>query len=156
MFYVINDSENIQPKCIGINTTEPKYGLDFTNLESYTDAIIIPTTVGTASVEGEKGMIRYNTELQSVQGYVTSEWENLGGVKDRDKDTYINPSIPGRNNEIDFYTNGFNRMTITDDELTRIGIGTTLPTATLEIIGNFNVEPRNNQSGIIFGDDESR
>ena len=29
-------------------------------------------------------MIRYNTELQSVQGYVTSEWKNLGGVKDRD------------------------------------------------------------------------
>ena len=155
MFYVLNDSENLQSKCVGINTTTPTYGLDFTNLQSYTDAIIVPTTVGTASNEGEKGMIRYNTELQSIQGYVNTEWENLGGVKDRDKDTYINPSIPGRNNEIDFYTNGFNRMTITDDELTRIGIGTTLPTATLEIIGNFNVEPSNNQSGIIFGNDES-
>ena len=54
MFYVINDSENIQPKCIGINTTEPKYGLDFTNWESILMLLIIPTTVGTASVEGER------------------------------------------------------------------------------------------------------
>lgn len=156
VFYVLNDPQNIQSKCVGIGTTQPIYGLDFTNLPAYTDAIILPRTIGMGPTSGERGMIRYNSELKSVQGYVDAEWENLGGVKDRDKDTFIDPSIKNRENEIDFYTNSFHRMTITDDDDTKIGIGTTIPTATLEIIGNLNVEPSSNQSGIIFGNDETQ
>ena len=154
--YILNDEQNIQSKCVGVGTTQPKYGLDFTNLSNYNDAIILPITIGMGATSGQKGMVRYNSELQSVQGYVDTEWENLGGVKDRDKDTYIDPSIENRENEIDFYTNSFHRMTITDDETTKIGIGTTIPTATLEINGNLNIDPSSNQSGVIFGHDETQ
>ena len=35
------------------------------------------------------GMIRYNTDLNTYEGYSNSNWQGLGGVIDVDRDTYI-------------------------------------------------------------------
>ena len=69
----------------------------------------------------------------------------------KDKDTYIDVSIANRNDEMEFYSNGFTRLTILDDDLTLVGIATSLPTATLEIMEILNVTPDNTHTGVIFG-----
>ena len=42
---------------------------------------------------------------------------------------------------MEFYSNGHTRLTILDDDLTYVGIATSLPIATFEIKGNLNVIP---------------
>lgn len=54
---------------------------------------------------GVTGMIRYNSELSSFEGYANSNWQGLGGVKSVDGLTYIIPetSPAASNGELDFY-----------------------------------------------------
>jgi len=153
MFYVVNDPQYTQPKSVGVGTTIPRLGFDLTNLPNYNDAILLPQTIGLGTSVGNKAMLRYDSGINMLQGFVDDEWEGLGGVKDKDKDTYINVSIENRNDEMEFYSNNYARMTILDDDLTYIGIATSLPTATLEIKGNLNVVPDGTHSGAIFGND---
>ena len=100
-------------------------------------------------------MMRYESNFDVLQGFIDDEWESLGGVKDKDKDTYISVSIENRNDEMEFYSNGTTRLTILDDDLTLVGVATSLPTATLEIKENLNVTPDNTHSGVIFGNDST-
>jgi hypothetical protein len=54
---------------------------------------------------GVTGMVRYNSELSSFEGYANSNWQGLGGVKSVDGLTYIIPetSPAASNGELDFY-----------------------------------------------------
>ena len=86
-----------------------------------TDAIKIPTGT-TAQRPGEpgvtiaveQGMIRYNTQDITFEGYDGTNWGSLGGVKDVDQNTYIIPETsPGvDNNQLDFFTEAGHRMRI--------------------------------------------
>ena len=42
MFYVVNDPQYIKPKSVGVGTTVPRLGFDFTNLPNYKDAVSLP------------------------------------------------------------------------------------------------------------------
>lgn len=92
-------------------------------LDSNTESIVIDTTgslilpVGTVAerpITPTEGMIRYNSDDTTFEGYDGTAWGSLGGVKDVDQDTYIAAEdSPGANNdELDFYTAGVQRMTI--------------------------------------------
>jgi len=50
-------------------------------------------------------MIRYNTTISSFEGYASSSWQSLGGVKSVDGYTYIiaETSAGASNGELDFY-----------------------------------------------------
>lgn len=60
------------------------------------------------------GMIRYNTDDNTFEGY-DGNWRVLSGVYDLDRDTYITPELtPGANdNTIRFYINSAERASIT-------------------------------------------
>jgi hypothetical protein len=137
--FFIKDGGNI-----GIKTNEPNISLHVNT----TDGIIIPkgTTLERPTYL-EKGIIRYNSELEQFEGYgAGNAWGSLGGVKDVDGDTYITAEkTPGLDNdELQFYTSNIERMIIKNDG--KIGIGTSEPTESLEIIGNIKI------SGIIEND----
>lgn len=93
------------------------------SLESSTDiitvdingALVLPVgTVAERPGTAEQGMIRYNSDDTTFEGYDGTAWGSLGGVKDVDQDTYIQAETsPGADNdELDFYTGGVERMTI--------------------------------------------
>ena len=128
---------------IGIKTNNPNISFH-TNT---TDGIIIPkgTTIERPEYL-EKGIIRYNTELQQFEGYGASNaWGSLGGVMDVDQDTYVKAeqSAGLDNDELEFYTLDQKRMVIKSDG--KIGIGTNNPVKDLDITGDLKV------SGTIIG-----
>lgn len=154
MLYVVNDPQYTQPKAVGVGTTVPRLGLDMTHLPNYNDAIILPRTIGLGTHTGIDAMVRMDGNLNVVQGYLEGEWVALGLLQDRDKDTFVDPEISvEREDELEFTTNGHKRLTLLDDNLTLVGVGTTLPTSTLEINGNLNVTPDTGSSGIDFCND---
>ena len=154
MLYVVNDPQYIQPKAVGVGTTIPRLGFDMTNLTNYNDALKLPKTIGLGTHTGVDAMMRFDGEINSVQGYLENEWIALGKLQDRDKDTFVEPEIsPEREDELEFTTNGHKRLTILSDDNTLVGIATIRPTATLEINGNLNVTPDNTSSGIDFCND---
>ena len=63
----------------------------------------------------QAGMIRFNTFVNQFEGYNGSQWIQLGGVSDVDRNTYIIPeSSPGANdNTLYFYANGNLSATMT-------------------------------------------
>jgi len=92
--------------------------------------------VGTAVT----GQIRYNTTNSQFEGFGPgNDWGSLGGVKDVDGDTYVKPeSSPGSDEDaLTFFTGGTERAVIDSDG--KVGIGTTNPTATLDLDGDLNV-----------------
>ena len=52
------------------------------------------------------GMVRYNSEISSFEGYASGAWSSLGGVKSVDGLTYIlaETSAGASNDELEFYT----------------------------------------------------
>lgn len=71
------------------------------------------------------GSIRFNTTLQTYEGYIgTNKWGSLGGVKDVDQNTYIIPeTIPGANeNILYFYNDGNNTVNLTTANLEMRGV----------------------------------
>ena len=137
--FFIKDSGNI-----GLKTTNPNVSLHINT----TDGIIIPKGTNLERPNNlEKGIIRYNLELEQFEGYgAGNTWGSLGGVKDVNGDTFVRAEkIPGSNNdELEFYTSNIERMIIKSDG--KIGIGTSEPTESLEVVGNLKV------SGIIKND----
>ena len=121
---------------VGIGTSTPNVSLDI----SYkTDAIKLPkgdttarNAIGASGIE-DQGLIRYNTELNQFEGYgAGNAWGSLGGVIDIDQDTFIRAeSNTTDNDELQFYTDGDQRMIIKDDG--KIGIGTSTPSVLLDI-----------------------
>ena len=78
-------------------------------------ALILPVgTVAERPGTAAQGMIRYNSDDTTFEGYDGTAWGSLGGVKDVDQDTYISAeTTPGADNdELDFYTGGVERMSI--------------------------------------------
>ena len=116
---------------IGINSINENLSVDVNT----TDGIKISKgTTNERPTYLEKGIIRYNTELDQFEGYGSGNvWGSLGGSKDVNQDTFIRTEKTAGvdNNEIEFYTSNIERMIIKDDG--KIGIGTNNPNGIFEI-----------------------
>ena len=129
---------------IGIKNDDPKVSFSINT----SDGLLIPKgTVNERPTYLEKGIIRYNSELDQFEGYgAGNAWGSLGGIKDVNQDTFVRAErTPNEdNNELEFYTSNVERMIIKSDG--KVGIGISNPTEVLEINGNLKV------SGIIEND----
>ncbi|MAT63089.1 MAG: hypothetical protein CL881_04735, partial [Dehalococcoidia bacterium] len=137
--FFIKDGGNI-----GVKTNEPNISLHVNT----TDGIIIPkgTTLERPTYL-EKGIVRYNLELEQFEGYGSgNNWGSLGGTIDQNKDTFVKAEkTPGLDNdELQFYTSNVEHMIIKSDG--KVGINTENPTTALDIVGNVKI------SGNITGD----
>jgi len=145
---------------VGVGTTNPQAKLDVngglivSGVSTFTNRVIFDSTnsiqipVGDTSERDAVGVavtgqIRYNTESASFEGYGPGgDWTSLGGVKDVDGDTYIiTETSPGSDeDELYFYTGGSLTATISSTTgavfNNGVGIGTTLPTSSLHIVGD--------------------
>ena len=76
-----------------------------TVISNGTGAFTIPVGNNTQRPTPVTGMIRYNSQLSTFEGYAASSWGSLGGVKSVDGFTYIIPETsPGASNgELEFY-----------------------------------------------------
>ena len=152
---------NNTTKRVGFGTLEPTVGFDTTNLISnsnnYNDALLLPvTTEHSINLVPESAMIRYNHELNIIEGCIQNNlFEPLGLVQDADKDTRIECSILDKPNVMDFYTEDTRRLTILSTDNTLIGVNKEFPEATLDINGGLTVEEDNSTSGIDFCSDLS-
>ena len=147
---------------VGIGTTNTynvKLSVDgtvkVTGISTFTDRVIFDSTnsiqipsgttaqrdaVGTAVT----GQIRFNTELSSFEGYGPGgEWGSLGGVKDVDQDTFIRAEVSAGSDEdtLEFLTAGSIRVAI--NSTGQVGIGTTIPTTTLDVFGHTELDTLN-------------
>ena len=116
---------------LGIGTSMPAVTLDVVG----TDALRIPVGCNAERPASPRlGMIRFNTDQSSFEGYGAGDaWQSLGGVSDINKDTYIAAQLaPGCNDDaLRFFTAGQERLRIESNGL--IGIGTTRPGTSLDI-----------------------
>jgi len=129
---------------IGINTTNPATKLHI----SSTDGLILP--VGNISERiNITGAIRYNSDTSSVEYYNGNEWSLNNVIKDFDGDTYISVenNSGSDNDELKFYTGGIEQMII--DSNGNIGIGTNNPSEKLDVNGNAEIGPTDNESMVI-------
>jgi len=81
-------------------------------------ALRIPVGSNAVRPAGITGQIRFNTDTQQFEGYQGTAWSSLGGVRDVDGDTYIQPEIgPGTDEDtLYFYTGGQLSATLNQDE----------------------------------------
>ena len=101
----------------GINTVQITSGLNDVLTINGNGAIVLPVgTVADRPVVPAQGMMRYNSDDTTFEGYDGTAWGSLGGVKDVDQDTYISAeTTPGDDNdELKFFTAGTERMVIGD------------------------------------------
>ena len=99
---------------IGVGTLSPLATVHI----SASDGIIIPVgTTSQRSGDAVKGEIRFNTEIQTYEGYDGNNWGSLGGMTDVDKDTLITAenSAGEDNDELKFFTAGVERLRIFAD-----------------------------------------
>ena len=99
---------------IGVGTLSPLATVHI----SASDGIIIPVgTTSQRSGDAVKGEIRFNTEIQTYEGYDGNNWGSLGGMTDVDKDTFITAenSAGADNDELKFFTAGVERLKIFAD-----------------------------------------
>ena len=80
-----------------------------------------------------QGHIRYNSTLDTFEGYDGVNWGKLGGLKDVDGDTYISveTSAGADNDELDFYTAGIRYLQIDSCGNILIGSGNNLSKFTI-------------------------
>jgi len=129
---------------VGVSTFKDRVIFDSTN------SIQIPVgTTAERDIVGVAvtGQIRYNTQLSSFEGYGPGgEWGSLGGVKDVDQDTYIIPELSAGSDDdtLFFYTGGNLSGTISSTTgaifNVDVGIGSTQPTAKLDVLGHTELD----------------
>lgn len=130
----------------GISTFENKVIFDSTNsiqipvgTEAEKDAVGIAVT----------GQIRFNTTNSTFEGYGSGgQWGSLGGVKDVDQDTYIDSETsPGSDEDtLYFYTGGSLSGTFSTTSSVfnnDVGIGTSAPSAKLDVLGHTELDTLN-------------
>lgn len=91
-----------------VGSATNRFGTIFCNEISATGSGALTIPVGNSGARpdpGVTGMIRYNTTISSFEGYASSSWQSLGGVKSVDGYTYIiaETSAGASNGELDFY-----------------------------------------------------
>tara|TARA_Y100000994_G_scaffold249602_1_gene262488 strand:- start:6286 stop:15834 length:9549 start_codon:yes stop_codon:yes gene_type:complete len=97
---------------------------------------------GVLTSQGTDGMIRYNKQLKSFEGYSNSNWGSLGGTIDIDRDTKVVVENTADEDMIRLYTQGTQRMVIMNNSKSgNIGIGNNfnMPTSTVDIKGNVSI-----------------
>ena len=102
---------NFSANRIGINTNSPSVSLGI----SGTDAILLPVGNTSERPTAQDGLLRYNSQLQTFEGYSNSSWGPIGGgAADLDGDTYIRAetSVGADNDELEFFTAGNKAMQI--------------------------------------------
>ena len=117
---------------VGINTSAPAVQLEVNG----TDAIRIPAGTSAQRPAGVAGYVRYNSDVQSFEGFGPGGmWGSLGGVKDVAGTTYISAEItPGSHDcNIIFHTNGVESMRVAAN--TNVGIGTSVAPYKLTVAG---------------------
>ena len=121
---------------IGIGTNNPSVSVEINT----TDSIKIPkgntSERPPESTDFNKGLIRYNTELDQFEGFgAGNRWRSLESVIDNDQDTYITAKNSAEDNdELKFYTAAKQHMIIKSDG--NIGIGTENPNNKLHVEGD--------------------
>lgn len=100
------------------------------------------TTAGRPS-NATTGSIRFNTDLNQFEGYLNSTWGSIGGggsASDLDGTTFLAPEIaPGvGDGNLRFVTKNVERMRI--NSAGNIGIGTSSPAFSLEVVGDVNIQ----------------
>ena len=137
---------------IGANTGT----LTFNNagvVHSSTSYLKLP--VGTSSQRPgspAEGMVRYNSEISSFEGYASGAWSSLGGVKSVDGLTYIlaESSAGASNDELEFYaaTGSLTTSKVGGWNQTRLLVNTALSMSGTASIGTLNLT---NALGISYG-----
>ena len=99
-----------------------------------------------------EGMVRYNSEISSFEGYASGAWSSLGGVKSVDGLTYIvaETSAGASNDELEFYaaTSSIATSKVGGWNQTRLLVNTALSMAGTASIGTLNLT---NALGILYG-----
>jgi len=126
---------------IGINNENPLVALEI----NATDGIKIPVgddsqrptyNIPDDELSNYTGNIRYNTNLERFEGFgQNNEWMSLSGLIDEDRDTYIKveDNAGDDNDEINFFSSGFERMVIKDNGF--VGVNNVAPSYNLDLIG---------------------
>src|SRR6056300_885054 len=106
--------DNVLIRNQGLETTVSGANLELQgNATGYVDivgnqALNIPVGTTLQRPTGVTGHIRYNSTTQQFEGYAATAWSSLGGVRDVDSDTYIQPeTAPGSDEDVlQFFTGG--------------------------------------------------
>src|SRR5210317_1979528 len=106
--------DNVLIRNNGLETTISGANLELQgNATGYVDiigtqALKIPVGTTLQRPTGVTGHIRFNSSTQQFEGYAATAWSSLGGVRDVDSDTYIQPeTAPGSDEDVlQFFTGG--------------------------------------------------
>ena len=106
--------DNVLIRDNGLETTISGANLELQgNATGYVDivgtqALNIPVGTTLQRPTGVTGHIRYNSTTQQFEGYAATAWSSLGGVRDVDGDTYIQPeTAPGSDEDnLQFFAGG--------------------------------------------------
>lgn len=116
---------------IGISKLSPEITFDING----TDGIRIPvgTTAQRPSTTDDLGIIRYNTDLSTYEGYSSGVWAGLGGVIDADQDTKITAETNVNDEDtLRFFTAGTENMVISSTG--NVGVGNNTPEVSMDIV----------------------
>ena len=121
---------------IGVGTLSPLATVHI----SASDGLVIPVgNTSQRSSDAVIGEIRFNTQLQSYEGYDGNNWGTLGGMTDVDKDTFITAenSAGVDNDELKFFTAGTERLKISSTGIISAS-GDIKTSDNLEVRGNIS------------------